>query len=51
MIMSHYFLEPNSRFGGNIKIELDLGKCWYIIICKKSDLGNLKLDVDKSDID
>ena len=60
--MSQYFPKPSS-LGANVKIELDLSnfsnksrfkKCnrhWYIIFCKKTDLANLKSDVDKLDID
>ena len=60
--MSEYFPEPKS-LGGNVKVELDLS--YYATkadlkkatgvdksdSAKKTDLSNLKSDVDKVDID
>ena len=60
--MSEYFPKPKS-FGPNVKIELDLSNYATITdlknarvadtsdVAKKTDLTNLKSDVDKLDID
>ena len=61
--MSQYFPKPYRSFGGNVKVELDLSS--YATkaglknatgvdtssFAKKTDLANLKSDVDKLDID
>ena len=61
--MSEYFLKPNS-LGANVQAELDLsnyatktdlknatGNYTLFFAKNKTDLGNLKSDVDKLDID
>ena len=59
--MSEYFLEPKS-LGGKVKVELDMPnyptktdlrmqQLIHHLLLKKTDLANLKSDVDKSDID
>ena len=56
--MSGYFPKSKS-LGANAKVELELSncatkadlfkwnRCWYIRICLKNDLANLKSDVDE----
>ena len=51
--MSEYFPESKS-LRGRVKIELDLPnyvRSWYIIFAKKTNLANLKADVDQLDSD
>ena len=61
--MSQYFPKPYDRFGGNIKVELDLSNSvtkadlkvttWVDTsnLTAKSDLSSLKSEIDKKDVD
>ena len=62
--MSQYFPKPFKSFGGNINVKGDLSnyatktnwfkKCdrrWYFNDALKTNLANLKTEVDKLDID
>ena len=62
--MSQYFPKPYEPLGGEINVRVDLSnyatkansikcnRCWYIIFFKKkTDLINLKSNVDQLDID
>ena len=60
--MSEYIPKPNIKWV-NVKVELGMSnyaakadlkkynRCWYIKFCKKTDLANLKSNIDKIDID
>ena len=61
--MSHYFPKPFRNFGGNINVKVDLSNyatktdsknVTHVdtsIFALKTDLANLKTEVDKLDID
>ena len=61
--VSQYFPKPYDRFGGNIKVELDLSNSvtkadlkvttWVDTsnLTAKSDLSSLKSEIDKKDVD
>ena len=61
--MSQYFPKPYNRFGGNLKVELDLSNYATRTDLKgatgtdksnlalKSNLAKLKAEVDKTDVD
>ena len=61
--MSQYFPKPYATFGGDIIVKVDLSKyatktdlknVSHVDVCSfalKSDLANLKTEVDKLDID
>ena len=61
--VSQYFPKPYDRFGGNIKVELDLSNSvtkadlkvttWVDTsnLRAKSDLSSLKSEIDKKDVD
>ena len=46
--MCKYFPKPNSFYDKSRFKKYD--RSWYIFFCKKTDLGNLKSDVDKLNI-
>ena len=60
--MSQFFPKPFRSFGGNINVKVDLSNYetktdlknvtrWYFKFCIKTNLANLKIEVDKLDID